>query len=179
MKLDRIVTVADGSRMEIRSIRRGEAEALRQIRLRALADSPDAFGARLADEATLAPEAWDERAAKGAMGTDDATFVAEGAGGLIGMVTARRDLDTRDRVGLYGLWVEPGARGAGVGRALTDAVLDWAGSRGARLVHLLVVAGNAHALAVYRRAGFAETGRTIPLPRDPSVMEIEMVRHLA
>jgi hypothetical protein len=46
-------------------------------------------------------------------------------------------------------------------------------------VHLLVVAGNAHALAVYRRAGFAETGRTIPLPRDPSVMEIEMVRHLA
>jgi ribosomal protein S18 acetylase RimI-like enzyme len=81
-------------------------------------------------------------------------------------------------VGLYGLWVEPEARGNGIGLALTGAVLDWARSCGARVVFLFVVAGNFEALALYRRAGFAETGRTIPLPRDPSVMEIEMVSGL-
>jgi ribosomal protein S18 acetylase RimI-like enzyme len=42
-----------------------------------------------------------------------------------------------------------------------------------------VIESNAGAIRLYHRAGFTETGRIVPLPRDPSVVEIEMVRPLA
>jgi GNAT superfamily N-acetyltransferase len=52
------------------------------------------------------------------------------------------------------MWVAPDARRAGVGRALLDAIDDWARPWGARQVVLWVVAGNDRALDFYRRLGF-------------------------
>ena len=37
-----------------------------------------------------------------------------------------------------------------------------------------VVVSNAGAIGLYRRLGFRETGRTMLLARDPSIVEIEM-----
>jgi GNAT superfamily N-acetyltransferase len=160
--------------MVIRLIRPDEAQVLRDIRLRALEDSPEAFGASLADEAAFDSDVWTSRADTSARGVDDATFVSEVDGGLDGMVTAHRDADAPERIGLYGLWVSPAARGIGVGRALTEAALDWALSRGAQIVHLWVLAGNDVAEAFYLRVGFIETGRTSPSWRDPSILALEM-----
>lgn len=57
------------------------------------------------------------------------------------------------------LFVDPAARGAGIGSTLLTHMLD--GMPGA--VELDVVASNAAALALYRRAGFAhgERGRAV------------------
>lgn len=51
------------------------------------------------------------------------------------------------------------AQGRGLGRLLVEALLDAAGSRGAKVVHLEVRADNTAALRLYDALGFAAVGR--------------------
>jgi GNAT superfamily N-acetyltransferase len=60
---------------------------------------------------------------------------------------------------LEDLYVRDDARGKGLGRALTEAVLERARARGCRRVELDVNSENPPALALYRSLGF-ETGKT-------------------
>jgi len=60
---------------------------------------------------------------------------------------------------LEDLYVSEAARGAGLGRALTEAVIERASARGCRRVELDVNTENPAALALYRSMGF-ETGKT-------------------
>jgi len=55
--------------------------------------------------------------------------------------------------------VAPQYRGRGLGRALLMAVLDFCRSHGIRAVHLEVRTGNEHALSLYRKCGFVQSGR--------------------
>lgn len=67
---------------------------------------------------------------------------------------------------LEDLYVAPGARRAGVGRALVDLTLERARERGARRVELDVTEDNEPALALYRRAGFDEFPKSEPPVHD-------------
>jgi ribosomal protein S18 acetylase RimI-like enzyme len=60
---------------------------------------------------------------------------------------------------LEDLYVAEAARGAGVGRALAEAVIERAVARGCRRVELDVNTENPAAMALYRSLGF-ETGKT-------------------
>jgi ribosomal protein S18 acetylase RimI-like enzyme len=60
---------------------------------------------------------------------------------------------------LEDLYVREEARGAGLGRALTEAVLERAAARGCGRVELDTNTENTTALALYRSLGF-ETGKT-------------------
>lgn len=57
------------------------------------------------------------------------------------------------------LAVAPAARRGGLGRALVEAAMQVAALAGAETVFLEVAQDNAAALALYRAAGFRETGR--------------------
>ena len=162
----------------VRPIRASEADLLRDLRLRALADSPDAFGSTYEAEMSLPPRAWAERAEVSARGEIRVTFVAEGAAGWVGMAVADLDSDRPGVARLFGLWVAPEARGAGLGLALVTAVATWAHERGARSLNLLVVASNAAAIRLYERAGYERTGARMPMPRRASLIEIEMAKAL-
>jgi ribosomal protein S18 acetylase RimI-like enzyme len=59
---------------------------------------------------------------------------------------------------VYAMWVAPDARGAGVGRALLDAVADWASDRGCHRLVLSVTESNEVARRVYEAYGFTDTG---------------------
>ena len=52
------------------------------------------------------------------------------------------------------MFVRPGARRQGVGRALMEAAVEYARGRGCAVVHLLVDPENEPAQAFYRAAGF-------------------------
>jgi ribosomal protein S18 acetylase RimI-like enzyme len=162
----------------VRRIRADEAVALRGVRLAALAADPDAFGSTYEREVAFEAEVWETRAREGANDAETATFVADGEAGLVGIVTVRLESDEPGRAHVYGLWVAPASRGSGLGSALTQAVVDWAGGRGAAEVVLLVVVSNAAAIALYRRLGFVDSGLRKTLGRDPTVEEIEMIRPL-
>jgi ribosomal protein S18 acetylase RimI-like enzyme len=58
---------------------------------------------------------------------------------------------------LEDLFVDPAARGAGLGRALIDATLDRARARGCRRVELDVNEANDTAIRLYESAGFSAT----------------------
>jgi len=76
------------------------------------------------------------------------------------------------------MFVRPQARGRGVGEALIDAVTGWARQQGATTVHLWVTETNKHARLLYERCGFTVTAERQPLPSNPSLGEIGMVRPL-
>jgi ribosomal protein S18 acetylase RimI-like enzyme len=127
----------------------------RGLRLAALADAPDAFGARLADWQghNDRPERW--RARLELSGSHN--LVAMRFGVPVGMVTGR-PTDDPAVVELMSTWVAPDARGCGVGDRLVAAVVGWARARGAGRVDLAVVEGNDAAARLYRRHGFVATG---------------------
>jgi ribosomal protein S18 acetylase RimI-like enzyme len=79
---------------------------------------------------------------------------------------------------LVGMWVDPTARGLGVGELLVRAVLAAAAEQGLERVVLEVAHENEPAVALYRRLGFVPTGRTGAMPHDPSITEFEMERPL-
>jgi len=159
----------------IRRISAGDVDVYRQIRLRALQDSPSSFGSTHAAESVMADTAWTERVLRAAAGDDGTMFLAFDGNECIGLVGAIEDDLGADRQ-LISMWVAPSYRGTGVAARLVDAVLEWAADGGARTVGLWVTRGNDRAQSLYARLGFAVTGDVQPLPSDPCKDEIRMVR---
>lgn len=155
---------------QLRRLRADETEALRELRLRALREDPGAF-AETYEEATARPlEDWASWAA------DDSRVIVVAIDGdrWVGMVACR--LLEAGSSWLTALWVDPTARGRGLGLRLIEAVADWAREQGAAAVELSVTTNNPAAAAFYTRAGFAATGRRRPLPADPSRTEVFLRR---
>ena len=159
--------------IRVRRIRPDEWTLLRELRLRSLADSPEAFGGSY-EESLRAPDAeWRAATRAAADGDRRAWFVAERTppdgttrSEPVGLVLARRR--PPDACLLFSLWVAPEARRQRVGVALVDAVEEWGAGWGARHVVLWVVATNEPAVTFYERLGFerlttgpdADSGRT-------------------
>lgn len=162
----------------VRRIRASEGEQLKEIRLRALAESPWAFASTLDAEVTRSADLWEAAAETRAGGTEAATFVADRDGTWIGVVGGFRAPSQQAVVELVSMWVAPGHRGLGVGRQLVGAVLGWARDTGAGAVQLWVTRGNDAAIGLYGRAGFVLTEDHQPLPSDPCREELRMVSDL-
>jgi len=176
--------------MEIRRIQAGEALALRDVRLRALADAPSAFGSTYATSVTRPDSYWLDWAREGAAGIDRVTYVvltAPDDARLYGLasglllpldVAPATQPPAHRKAELVAVWVDPALRGGGAAAALIHPVITWARQRGAPHIELWVVRDNVSATALYRRAGFQSTGELQPLPSDPSMAEIRMVKML-
>jgi ribosomal protein S18 acetylase RimI-like enzyme len=151
---------------------------VREIRLAALADAPDAFAATLAGEAGQPEAEW--RARIGAL----PWFLGFQDGQPAGLAAA---LPPRPEPGqgrawhLVSMWVSPGARGGGLADLLVGAVTEHARRAGADRVTLWVAVGNERARAFYRRMGFTPTGRrqTYPRPGADGLDEEEFARPLS
>jgi ribosomal protein S18 acetylase RimI-like enzyme len=145
--------------VEIRRLRPDEWRALRDIRLRALADAPDAFGATLDEDSTTTDAEWQSRAGQ----SDRAIFVVDGPDGLVAMASGGRAPNVADTAALYGMWVDPSARRQGLGSALVEAVKAWAIAEGYPRFGLGVTTTNAAAIALYEHLGFVDVGDRYPL----------------
>ena len=76
------------------------------------------------------------------------------------------------------MYVRPGCRRAGIGVALLAALTAYARERGLRALRLETGIAQAEALALYERAGFADTGRRDVLPSNPALQTIQMALNL-
>ncbi|MFZ0043080.1 MAG: GNAT family N-acetyltransferase [Solirubrobacteraceae bacterium] len=150
-------------------MRAEDVSPLRDLRLRALADAPAAFAATVDDEGARSEAEWAELAAESESAETAIVFVAAEDEQWLGMAAGRWFDRERGIVALWGMWVAPECRGAGIGARLVIAVREWAASVGARFVRLGVIEGEADAGAFYERLGFVRTGETRSLTRDPSV----------
>jgi GNAT superfamily N-acetyltransferase len=161
--------------ISVRRIRPDEGGLLRGVRLAALLDAPSAFGSTHAAESDRPDAEWDERAAAGAEGHDRVTFFAIDGSDVVGLAGGYREEPGRPAIDLVSMWTDPRARRTGVGRALVQAVLDWADANGDE-VSLWVTRGNDAAHALYESMGFVDTDEVQPLPSDPCKDEVRMVR---
>ena len=154
----------------VRRLRPEEWRELRALRLRALADAPDAFGAILAEEAIEPDASWQHRASS----PDRVVIVAEVSGRFVGMASGGRAPFDEPAAGLYSMWVEPAVRGTGVADAIVAAVVEWAREAGYPVLGLGVTTSNARATAFYQRQGFVDSGQRFPL-RHGSDLEIRIM----
>ena len=154
--------------MEVRQARAADSEMLRELRLRALADAPDAFASTLEKEAAFPEQVWRQRA-EGVAGSVDFIACEDGAG--IGMAAIFAEADVPGRMHLVGMWVHPRHRRRGVARALVEQAVRWAEADRASEVVLWVADHNIPARRLYERAGFQPTGDHQPLPSNPTLTE--------
>ena len=146
---------------ELRRLGPDDWEVFRDIRLRSLADSPDAFGSTLAREQAFDESEWRRRLSGPVYVVEDPDPVA--LGGLF---------DDAGVLHVWGMWTDPAHRGRGHARRVLDALI--APHVGAVLD---VNVTNDAARAAYERYGFVGTGRFEPLrPGSEQRMERMVLR---
>ena len=165
------------AQLAVRRVSPAEWATYRQVRLAALADSPEAFSSTLDRELEFDEETWRQRLESAA------SFLAWQYDDPVGTVTAL-DYEPGHAHGFTGasllvaMWVRPTARGLGTGRALVDAVLDHAKAGDAPSVVLWVFEDNGAARALYERMGFRATELRDSRPGKPEDVELMMIRDL-
>ena len=149
----------------------------KDIRLRALRDTPNAFGSTYAKECQLSDPEWAKRAVRWNGDTGIGYLAMDGcmACGIAGSVLDEQDTACAH---LLSMWTAPSHRRKGVGRRLVHEVTGWARARAARALRLMVTSNNEQAILFYEHLGFIRTGRIEPYPNDASLVEYEMFRPL-
>jgi GNAT superfamily N-acetyltransferase len=117
------------------------------VRLRALADTPDAFGSTLEEERHHGQAEW----LGWILGWEGATnrlFVATDRDEWLGLAVGSRTGD--DPVAnVYSMWVDASVRRTGIGRRLLDEVVEWSRSIGVNELELAVTSSNRGAVRFY------------------------------
>jgi GNAT superfamily N-acetyltransferase len=161
---------------EIRPIRAGEASALRGLRLRALADAPAAFASSADAESRLPDDHW-LKLVDDAIAGDRATItVALDGARWVGMAAGHWFERDRGIAQLWGLWVDPAARGTGTASALVGAVRGWAAASGATFLRLGVIEPADTLRRFYERLGFVALDDPVWMRFDPTRQALFMAR---
>jgi len=147
----------------IRSFVSHEWRTYKDLRLRALADSPDAFGRTFDEEKDRSDTEWLNRLASGVASPLDLPLVAEVDREPIGLAWGRIESSNLDVANLYQMWVAPNYRGRGAGQMLLESVIAWARVAKVCYLALSVTCGDSPAMRLYVRAGFKPVGEPEPL----------------
>lgn len=151
----------------VRRLAPSEWRLLREVRLRALADTPYAFGSTWEEEEARGDQSWITSVA--ALGW----FVAVEAAEVTGLIAAIRRQKGDDHH-VVSTWVAPERRGAGTAHQLLAAVVAWALDHRASGLVLDVAENNPRARRFYEKVGFVATGASMPLRSHPGVTTHEM-----
>jgi RimJ/RimL family protein N-acetyltransferase len=154
----------------VRRLRADEWRELKEIRLAALDDAPDAFATRHAEAAERDDARWRDDALRGS-GAQSPTFVAVDGQRLVGMVGGWSDGGVARLIQMF---VRPEARGRGLTDELVAAVAGWAREQGFDRLELGVAEGNVAAERAYARCGFVRAGEPIDRSADGLAPELRM-----
>ncbi|MFH2038428.1 MAG: GNAT family N-acetyltransferase [Chloroflexota bacterium] len=147
----------------IRTITPEEWDTYKHLRLKALADSPDAFARTLAEEQGRSDAEWYDRLAKAANSRWNLPLMAEIDGRPVGLAWGRIEQSNPDLANLYQMWVAPDSRCHGIGQMLLEAVITWAKQMNASYLDLGVTCRDSSAMRLYQRLGFEPVGQPHPL----------------
>jgi len=160
--------------LKIRTFAAHEWQAYKNIRLRALADSPDAFGRTLAEAQEYPNDYWLGRLSSESNASWDLPLVAEWDGKPVGLAWGRIQASRPEVANLYQVWVDPNYRQRGVGQMLLERVIAWARARNARYLDLGVTFADSPALRLYQRNGFEPTADPEPLRPGSALLGLPM-----
>ncbi|WGG53526.1 GNAT family N-acetyltransferase [Rugamonas sp. DEMB1] len=143
--------------IDIRPLSSADSAAFRAIRLRAIVDSPSAVWPTLAEEEGRTQE---EVMARIAQTDAQVVFGAFDGPRLIGIAGLRREvlLQVAHKATLWGVFVDPAWRKAGIARRLFALARAHAQRSGVLQIQLCVNAANLPAQSLYRALGFVGYG---------------------
>jgi ribosomal protein S18 acetylase RimI-like enzyme len=153
--------MTDAAAITVALLTPSDVDEYRRVRLRALAEHPEAFRSDAEEEAAKSTRWWEERLAPRT--ESNATFVGAwtaarrlvGTAGLL-FETRRKVRHTATVVGMY---VMPEHAGRGIGARLLDACVDVARADAAlEILYLTVTSTNTGAIRLYERVGFVAYG---------------------
>ncbi|MGI9280765.1 MAG: GNAT family N-acetyltransferase [Endozoicomonas sp.] len=151
--------------LKIRTIKKSDWKTYKEIRLRSLKDSPEAFCNTYEYARKESDQQWQDRCR---IKSDQKALplLAEVDGLVCGVAwgVIHRPEDTTANV--YQMWVSPDARGLGLGRALLDSIVNWSRDQGMETVTLGVNTTNISAIALYQSMGFEVSDETEPMRED-------------
>jgi ribosomal protein S18 acetylase RimI-like enzyme len=148
--------------MQVRILNEKDAEAFWKIRLRALQENPESFGASYEEilERGIAGTAQGLGRREGA--PENVTFGAfDDKGQLVGLAGFRREEETKKRHKgvIWGMYVPNELRKQGIGKALLEAAVEYAKSLpGLESINLAVVLTNKEARLLFVSHGFQSYG---------------------
>jgi ribosomal protein S18 acetylase RimI-like enzyme len=137
----------------VRPLSSADAALFREVRLEGLTQDPDAFSSTFEEESKKPLSSFAERL------TASAVFAAFRGPDILGVAGfyGQPGPKHRHKGILWGMYVRPHARGAGIGGRLVEAVIDHARAH-VELIELTVISENLAARRLYRRLGFEEYG---------------------
>lgn len=154
---------------KIRTMSIEDWQTYKNLRLRALADSPDAFGSTLEREEKRSNTAWKKR-----LISDDKSWnlplFAEVAQEPVGLAWGRIERAMPEIANLYQMWVAPAHRGLGLGQFLLDTVIAWAKEKNASYLELGVTLRDSPAMRLYTHSGFQPIGEPESLRPGSTIM---------
>lgn len=147
---------------------------LRDARLAALRESPQAFLATHEREFAFDEERWRDEFTRGAW------YVGHWDGKQVGMVGVTRDPEAPvAECYIEYVWIAPEHRGKGVGTMMMRSLLDRLQESGVKRAHLWVLSDNEDAKRLYERLGFEGPNGRQPLKKDPGRSEERFSRELS
>jgi GNAT superfamily N-acetyltransferase len=135
----------------VRVLEESEWALYREVRLRALAESPGSFTATLADEVDRDEQFWRDRMTHSHRLLGERDSVAQG---IVSLGPYEPDPSAAE---VFGLYVVPEARGTGVSWRLVEAAAELAIQEGYQQLYYWVGTDNARAVGFANNFGFRTT----------------------
>jgi ribosomal protein S18 acetylase RimI-like enzyme len=158
--------------INVRPLAADEGLLLKELRLGALRESPDAFSPTYEDTRNHDDDYWHD-AARAIAGSDNVEiFIAECDGAPVGLVSGKVDDKAVGHIGA--MWASPDVRGKGVGKRLLLGVVEYLKQQGCQTIELTVTESNEAAISLYRSIDFQFTGNAEPLRAGSPLMNLEM-----
>jgi len=145
----------------------------KEIRLKSLCDSPDAYCSTFEGAIARDDASWREQLTSTTSGALRNTQFAFDSNTCVGIAALYRENDARSGE-LVMMWVEPDYRGSNAATLLVQSLLDWAKTVGIESVELGVTDGNSRAIQFYENCGFQPTGEAIDIDRERGLRGIKM-----
>lgn len=163
MMINTFANILRGGNMDIRQFTEADASEYWKLRLGALKECPEAFGASYEEEKDKLLSTVEQRIKESSEATDSEFILGyfdeeERLLGMVGLFREWRD-KMRHKATIYGMYVIPEARSKGIGKALLlEAISRAKNMQGLEQVRLGVVVTNKEAGNLYRSCGFEVYG---------------------
>lgn len=150
----------DQGNITIRQAVPEDAVRLRELRIEALADTPQAFGSDVESARAETVESWIERLRGYEADNQGMISIAEASEHLVGMCGLFRGNrpKTRHAGVIWGVYVTPDWRGLHIADALINDCLAWGRDHDLLFAKLAVITNNTPAIRCYARCGFTVYG---------------------
>jgi len=147
-------------RSAVRKLAPSDAGAFVRLRRRALESDPKSFPFSLEDDPGMSLD-FVEKVLADSLPEEESRILGAFRPGLVGIlgIAREREIKARHKVRLWGLYVAPERRRAGLGQWLLSAAYDAAGEMdGVEQIHLRVSVSSQEAVRLFERYGFERFG---------------------